>query len=170
MIIWLTGGQGSGKSLVMKFLEEKGFSCIYADKIVHKLYKSGNDGEILITKNFGERFLNKQGNVCRTKLKKLALEKIENIEKLNKLVHPLVYKEIIKLIDKYLASGKENIVVEAVYFDEKKFGEIVNKVIWVECENKKKEFSIKKPSRVDNLLKNNGSIADLKKSVYYLVR
>jgi len=46
----------------------------------------------------------------------------------------------------------------------------VNKVIWVERENRKKEFSIKNPSRVDDVLKNNGSIADLKKSVYYLVR
>ncbi|PIZ76158.1 dephospho-CoA kinase [Candidatus Peregrinibacteria bacterium CG_4_10_14_0_2_um_filter_38_24] len=170
MIIWLTGGQGSGKSLVMKFLKEKGFSCIYADKIVHELYKSGNDGETLIVKNFGERFLNKQGNVCRMKLKKLALENVKNIERLNKLMHPLVYKKIIELIDKYLASGKENIVIEAVYFDEKKFGKIVNKVIWVERENRKKEFSIKNPSRVDDVLKNNGSIADLKKSVYYLVR
>lgn len=170
MILWITGGQGSGKSLVMGFLKEKGFACIYADKIVHELYRSGNEGEILINKNFGERFLNKQGNVCRTKLKKLVLENKGNIEKLNKLIHPLVYKKITELVYGYLASGWKNIAIEAVYFEEKKFGKIVDKVVWVERENRKKEFSVKKPSRVDFVLENNGSIADLKKSVYYLVR
>lgn len=170
MIIWLTGGQGSGKSLVMKFLKEKGFVCIDADKIVHQLYKSGNEGEILVTKNFGNRFLNKQGNVCRTKLKKLALGNVKNIEKLNKLIHPLVHKKIVELVEKNLASGNENIAIEAVYFDEKKFDKIVDKVVWVDRENKKREFSIIKPSRVDHVISNNGSIADLKKSVYYLVR
>ncbi len=170
MIIWLTGWQGSGKSLVMEFLKEMGFSCIYADKIVHNLYKSGNDGEILITKNFGNEFLNKQGNVCRKKLKKLIFMDVQNIEKLNELIHPLVYKKISELIDECLALGKENVAIEAVYFDDNKFGQIVDKVVWVDRENRKKEFFINKPSRVDCILNNNGSIADLKKSVYYLVR
>jgi len=170
MIIWLTGGQGSGKSLVMKFLKEKGFVCIDADKIVHQLYRSGNEGEVLITKIFGKSFLNKQGNVCRTKLKKLALGNKENIEKLNKLIHPLVHKKIVELIDKYLSSGRGNIAIEAVYFDDKKFGKIVDKVVFVDRKNNKREFSMIKPSRVDHVLTNNGSIADLKKSVYYLVR
>ncbi len=170
MIIWLIGAQGSGKSLVMEMLKEKDFSCIYADKIVHQLYRSGNDGEILVRKNFGERFLNKQGNVCRTKLKKLALENIKNIEKLNMLIHPLVYTKISMLLDECLAGDKQNIAIEAVYFDEKKFGKIVDKVVWIDRKNDKKEFFIKKPSRVDDILDNNGSIADLKKSVYYLVR
>ncbi|MCK9186098.1 dephospho-CoA kinase [Candidatus Gracilibacteria bacterium] len=154
----------------MQFLKEKGFSCISADKIVHQLYRSGNDGEILITKTFGKNFLNKQGSVCRTKLKKIVLENAENVEKLNELIHPLVYKNIQMLVDVFLASGKHNIAIEAVYFDEKKFGKIVDKVIWIDRENQKKEFFIKKPSRVDLVLENNGSIADLKKSVYYLVR
>jgi len=170
MIIWLTGGQGSGKSLVMKMLKEKDFVCIDADKIVHQLYKSGNDGHVLICENFGNGFLNKQGNVCRKKLKKLFMENVKNIDKLNKLIHPLVYKEISCLIDKSLASGRKNIVIEAVYFDEEKFGEIIDKVVWVDRENKKREFSMIKPSRIDYVIENNGSIADLEKSVYYLVR
>ena len=68
MIIGLTGGIASGKSTVSKYLAEKGFKVYDADKIAKDISeKKSVQEEIILT--FGNKILDKNGNIDRKKLR-----------------------------------------------------------------------------------------------------
>lgn len=129
MIIGITGKIASGKSRLMKEYEERGFYCIDADKIVHDLYRKGSAGAKVIAVVFGEKFLDKDGNVDRMKLRDVVFMDEAKLKLLNDVIHPLVYAEISDLLKKN--EGK-NIAIEATYFDPNFLGDFVDEVVRVE--------------------------------------
>ena len=108
MIIGLTGGIASGKSTVSKYLAEKGFNIYDADKIAKDISeKKSVQEEIILT--FGNKILDKNGNIDRKKLKEIVFENKEKLEKLNGIIHP-------KVIDFYKELKKQN-TDEIIIFD-----------------------------------------------------
>ena len=96
MIIGLTGGIASGKSTVSKYLAEKGFNIYDADKIAKDISEKKSVQEEIIS-TFGNKILDKNGNIDRKKLKEIVFENKEKLEKLNDIIHPKVinfYKEL----------------------------------------------------------------------------
>ena len=96
MIIGLTGGIASGKSTVSKYLAEKDFKVYDADKIAKDISeKKSVQEEIILT--FGNKILDKNGNIDRKKLKEIVFENKEKLKRLNAIIHPKVidfYKEL----------------------------------------------------------------------------
>ncbi|PGH19929.1 dephospho-CoA kinase [Fusobacterium polymorphum] len=96
MIIGLTGGIASGKSTVSKYLAEKGFKVYDADRIAKDISeKKSVQEEIILT--FGDKILDKNGNIDRKKLKEIVFEDKEKLKQLNAIIHPKVidfYKEL----------------------------------------------------------------------------
>ena len=81
MIIGLTGGIASGKSTVSKYLAEKGFKVYDADKIAKDISeKKSVQEEIILT--FGNKILDKNGNIDRKKLKEIVFENKEKLKEL----------------------------------------------------------------------------------------
>ena len=96
MIIGLTGGIASGKSTVSKYLAEKGFNVYDADKMGRDISERKSVQEEIIT-IFGDKILDKNGNVDRKKLKEIVFENKDKLKKLNGIIHPKVidfYKEL----------------------------------------------------------------------------
>ena len=108
MIIGLTGGIASGKSTVSKYLAEKGFKVYDADKIAKDIsQKKSVQEEIILT--FGNKILDKNGNVDRKKLKEIVFENKDKLKKLNGIIHP-------KVIDFYKKLKEKN-TDEMIIFD-----------------------------------------------------
>ena len=57
IIIGVTGGMGSGKSSVCKFLEKLGAKIIEADKVAKSLYSTKPDLKNKIVESFGSNVL-----------------------------------------------------------------------------------------------------------------
>ncbi|MCX6734995.1 MAG: dephospho-CoA kinase [Candidatus Peregrinibacteria bacterium] len=129
MVIGITGKIASGKSRLMKEYEERGFYCIYADKIVHDLYVSGGVGAKVLAAVFGKKFLNEDGSVDRMKLRDVVFTDEAKLKLLNDVIHPLVYEEISILMKK---KKSENIAIEATYFDPNFLEDFVDEVVLVE--------------------------------------
>ena len=108
MIIGLTGGIASGKSTVSKYLAEKGFKVYDADKIAKNISEEKYVQEEIIT-TFGDKILDKNGNVDRKKLKEIVFENKDKLEKLNGIIHP-------KVIDFYKKLKEKN-TNEVIIFD-----------------------------------------------------
>ena len=89
--IGITGSIASGKSTASKILSQKRGPLFSADQAVKKLYRSFNFKKLLITK-FN---INKKSNLKFT-IKRKILQKKSNIKKLEKILHPLVRKEMKK--------------------------------------------------------------------------
>lgn len=178
MIIWICGRIASGKTEVMKILKKNGFCCVYADEIVRTLYIGDNRGVKAVKFFFGDKFVGKKG-VNRKLLREVVFNSPSKLRFLNKIIHPLVYEEIEKIISKNVG----DVAVEAVYVGNDEIMNFVDKVIWIErkkseIENvliKKRGFSpeiasktigyIKKPKNVDVVVKNHGTLKELKVSV-----
>jgi len=129
MIIGITGKIASGKSRLMKEYEDRGFYCIYADKIVHDLYKNDEAGAKVIETVFGKKFLNEDGSVNRVKLRDVVFNDENKLKLLNDVIHPLVYEEIQNLVNRH---KNRDIAIESIYFDPNFLEDFVDKVVVTE--------------------------------------
>src|SRR5437764_3048619 len=86
--IGLTGGIGSGKSVVAKIFELLNVPVYYADAASKRLYHTNKELMRNIKKQFGEEiYSNDQLN--RQKLATIVFNDPQKLELLNQLVHPL---------------------------------------------------------------------------------
>lgn len=88
MIIVLLGSPLSGKTTLLKKLQENGMRVFSADSHIKKIYKAGEVGYETIKDVLGEEFVNEK-EVDRRALAGWASED-DNLQKLNSLIHPLI--------------------------------------------------------------------------------
>ena len=93
-MVGLTGGIGSGKSTVSSLLAQKGAVVIDADRIVHEVQARGGAAFQPIVDRFGSEVVLESGELDRKKLASIVFSDPEALAELNKVVHPLVGKEI----------------------------------------------------------------------------
>ena len=144
------GRVSSGKSTVLEEFQKQGYYAISSDEIVADLY---NRKEVanLIGKAFGLSFEEKiDKNVLREYLLKNPKEK----KKLEKLVHPLVKKEILRI---FKTVKSHMIVIEVPLLFESKMDNLFDVIIAVDIpEDKQKEFLYNRnPETAEALLKIN---------------
>lgn len=93
--IGLTGGIGSGKTLVCQILEKLGVAVYYADQSARTLMNTDAELKSGIKDMFGEEVYGKEG-LNRQYLAELVFTDREKLAGLNTLVHPLVRKDFLK--------------------------------------------------------------------------
>lgn len=97
-VIVLTGGIASGKSTVGKILKDKGYQVVESDKIVHELYYKNTEVYTKLIKEFGKEIAGDR-EINRKKLGNIVYKDKSKINKLNKIVHKHVVKELIREIE-----------------------------------------------------------------------
>ena len=114
-VVGITGGVGSGKSVVMNILKEKyGAEIILADLVAHDLMEPGQQNYLDIVEAFGEKVLAKDKTIDRPALAKLVFGDQEKLSRLNAITHPNVKKEIFQRIQRIPEKGDASfIAVEA---------------------------------------------------------
>lgn len=99
MVIGIAGGVGSGKSTVLRILEEEYGACIcMADELGHEAMRSGREPYQQILKVFGDGVCGQDREIDRGMLAQRVYEKKEELEQLNRIIHPFVKEEIRKKI------------------------------------------------------------------------
>lgn len=89
--VGLTGGIGSGKSVVAQMFEALGIPVYYADAETKKLYHSDPDVKQKLIERFGpETYINEIFNPQH--LRKIVFTDPEKLEQLNSIVHPATIK------------------------------------------------------------------------------
>jgi len=101
VLIGLTGSIASGKSTVVQYLRQTGFSVIDADKLGHKVLEPGNPGYNKVVEKFGNKILNPDSTLNRPVLGRIVFGDPEKLKQLNEISHPIIedmiQKEFIKL-------------------------------------------------------------------------
>jgi len=92
IVLGVTGGIGSGKSLVCRVMSLLGIPIYYADD--QAKYLMGNDLGLMvqIKRNFGEQAYSSKHILNRSYLSKQVFSDPEKLSLLNSLVHPVVKK------------------------------------------------------------------------------
>ena len=129
LVIGLTGGIGTGKSLVSRMLQEHGATIIDADLVGHEAYTPHTETWQVVVDTFGD-VLAEDDQIDRRKLGAIVFGDPKQLEKLNAIMHPRMYKMIEERIQGHQAGGAETIVVEAAILIEAKWTPLVDEV-WV---------------------------------------
>ncbi|MFC0428944.1 dephospho-CoA kinase [Chryseobacterium scophthalmum] len=104
-IIGLTGGIGSGKTTVAKFIEDFGFPVYYSDDRAKDIVNDNDDLKVKIKELLGDESYDENGLYNR----KFVAEKVFNnkdlLQSLNEIIHPAVrldFEDWVKKQTKYL--------------------------------------------------------------------
>ncbi|MFN3968148.1 dephospho-CoA kinase [Flavobacterium sp.] len=87
-IIGLTGGIGSGKTLVANYIKSKGIPVYIADEEAKKIMET-QEVTRLVETAFGNSVISDK-KIDRAKLAQLVFNNPEKLQKLNAIIHPLV--------------------------------------------------------------------------------
>lgn len=88
----LTGGIGSGKSTVARWLAEEGFLVVDADRLVAELYQPGGAGVGVVRELFGSDAVLADGSVDRRRVAERVFTDAAARAALEHAIHPLVRK------------------------------------------------------------------------------
>ena len=187
--IAITGSIATGKSTVTKMIRDAGYSVINSDAVSREITSKGSVGLNRIILEFGEDYLTDNGELNRSKLGELIFSDLDQRNKLNSILHPLIINEIKNKIN----NSKEEIIFIDIplYFEIKEeldklglfFDEVVivysNKSIQLKRLIKRdsinehsaklkisSQMSVNKKKKLaDYVIDNNGSLSDLKEEV-----
>lgn len=184
MIVGLTGGIGSGKSVAGDFFIELGIDVIDADHVSKNILDDNESAKKLFLEHFGEKFIDKNNNVDRALLRDEIFKNEDKKEALESIIHPLVREEIFNFIENSNSVYKI-IMVPLIY--ETNSQDFYDKIVVVDCkeanqiiraskrDNKTKNDIInimknqassdERMSIADEVIKNDSSLDDLKKQV-----
>ena len=130
--IGITGGVGSGKSLVLAFLGETYHAAVYqADLIAHQLQRPGESCYDKIRAYFGEEILASDGTIDRGRLGKIVFGDPEKLDALNKMVHPSVNEWIQRRIEEEEEKGTKLFVLEAALLTEPVYRNMLDEIWYI---------------------------------------
>ena len=130
-VIGLTGGTGSGKSIVSKSLAEAGAVIVDADKIAHEIILKDEPAYREIVEYYGTGILDAEENIIRKKLGEIVFNDKEKLAFLNQCTHKYITAEVKRQIAAAKAEGTAAaIIVDAPLLLEAKL-ETVCDLVWV---------------------------------------
>ncbi|MBA64314.1 MAG: dephospho-CoA kinase [Candidatus Marinimicrobia bacterium] len=109
--VGLTGGMGSGKSVVSTFFKDWGAYIFDADTIAKNILNTNKIAQNEIIAEFGTDVIDINGNINKKKLGRVAFLNDNNQLKLNTIIHPYVFEEIDLCFQSVLQKGAHKIFV-----------------------------------------------------------
>lgn len=130
--IGLTGGIGSGKSMVADYLSELGAAVVDTDVISHELTAAGGAAMSDIELAFGPDVISKDGSLNRDVMRKMAFEQPHIRKQLEEIIHPLIFHETLR--QAMQAQGDYLLLVVPLLVESGRWQDRVDKICVVDCE------------------------------------
>ncbi len=131
--IGLTGGIGSGKSTVAQLLRNNGIAVIDADEVAHMVTKKSGPGFGPVVSEFGPDIVGADGEIDRRKLGQVVFANAVKLEKLEKILHPLIAAKVKELREDLAQKGRMFAVYDVPLLFEKKMQKQFDEIIVVFC-------------------------------------
>lgn len=186
LTIALTGGIGSGKSEATKIFSSLGVPIVDLDIIAHQLTAEKQPLSNQIAEAFGQEFITAERALDRTKMRQLVFANDHARKQLNEILHPAIYKEAIKQLQQY--SNQPYVVLAIPLLEEDSiYATSIDRILVIDCEPEKQIERVKQRNQLtereikqiieaqmprqtrikmaDDLIENNGSIADLRHKI-----
>lgn len=129
--VGLTGGIGSGKSLVADMLALRGAAIVDTDRIAHQLTTAGGAAIPAICAAFGAAVLTADGAMDRPKMRALAFADAGARKRLESILHPLIAAETERAAEE--AKGAYLVYVVPLLVESGKWKQRVSRVLVVDC-------------------------------------
>lgn len=130
VVIGLTGGIASGKSVVSQMLAERGALIIDADKVGHEAYQRGSGCYEAVVEAFGQDVVGADGEIDRKVLGAKVFGDPAQRKRLEGIVWPWMRETMDKRLAQIRAEGAPVVVLEAAVLIEAGWVPITDQV-WV---------------------------------------
>ena len=150
MIIGLTGRISSGKSTVASIMEEveERVRVLDADAVAKGIYKKNTGIKADLKKTFGPGIMDDDKNILYEKLAKIVfLDQIE-LNKLNRLMFPLIRREIKSMIKSDM--GNDYIIIDAAVLFDAKLDLLCDFIVLVDTDESLRKTFLKNKNLNDN--------------------
>jgi len=131
LVVGLTGGIGSGKSVVASAFAARGIEVADADEAVHALSAPGQPGFEGIVRAFGERAIGPAGTLDRAWLRREAFADARFRERLEAVLHPLVGDALRREVARW--KGAWGLLVVPLLLERGGAHALVGRVLVVDC-------------------------------------
>ncbi len=92
--VGLTGGLGTGKSTVGRFLLQQGIPVLDADLVARQVLEPGGPAFQPVLQEFGQDIVTTGGVIDRQRLARKVFGQPDQLQKLETIIHPFVQEEI----------------------------------------------------------------------------
>jgi len=134
-LVGLTGGVATGKSTVSNMFRELGVPVIDADAMARRIVEPGRKAWMAIKEEFGQCVFHDNGELNRAALRTIIFEDEDQRQKLNRITHPEIYKEMIWEAVKCALYGHQYIIMDLpLLFEAGVMVAYMHKIIVVTCE------------------------------------
>jgi len=131
LVVGLTGGIGSGKSMVSHSFAALGVEVTDTDRLSHELTAPGQPGHAAILDAFGSGLLRSDGTLDRAQLRAKVFADSETRAMLESLLHPLIRAAAAQEVARW--RGPYGILVVPLLFERGGFRDVVTRVLVVDC-------------------------------------
>ena len=99
--IGITGGIGTGKSQVSRYLTSLGYPVLDADQLARDVVEPGEIGWMRVVDKFGDAILNSDKTINRRKLGNMIFNDETLRKELNAILHPIIHQRMEHSIEAY---------------------------------------------------------------------
>lgn len=114
LVIGVTGGIATGKSTVLRMLEERGAQTLSADDIARDILSPGKPAYQEVVSTFGQDIVTDSGEINRARLAEIIFADAGARERLNRITHPRIIEELQVAIDQFRNNPRSEKTVLAV--------------------------------------------------------
>lgn len=188
-IVAMTGGIGSGKSEAARLFSELGVPIVDVDIISHQLTAAGQPTLEELAKEFGDEVLNNDGSLNRGTLRQKVFANDDTRKRLEAILHPAIYEKAMAALQKN-ASAPYQILAIPLLFESDRYLNSINRSLVIDSTPEmqiaraskrdglsrdaiQKIIDVQMPrgkrnALADDIILNNGSIAELREKIRQL--
>ncbi len=133
LLVGLTGNIASGKSTVARMLAERGATIIDADALARQAVEPGTPALDAISARWGSEVLGPTGELDRAALRGVVFNDPEQLDALNRIVHPDVERRREAAVAEAQARGDRIVVCDIPLLFEKKMVDRFDVVVLVDA-------------------------------------
>ncbi|CAM3737571.1 dephospho-CoA kinase [Polynucleobacter antarcticus] len=134
LLVGLTGGIGSGKTVISDLLDKLGVGIIDSDLISRELTSVGGEAIIPIKQTFGTEFIDAQGALDRSRMRDLVFKDPQSRQKLEKITHPLIQQKTARQAFELAQSGVPYLVfVVPLLVESEAWLNLIDYLVVVDC-------------------------------------
>jgi dephospho-CoA kinase len=132
-IVGLTGGIGCGKTTVSQLFAELGVSIIDTDEIAHVLTAAHGPAIPAIADVFGTDYIDEHGALNRTLMRELVFNDAAAKDKLEAILHPMIYQSVIEAIARHTDAAYILLAVPLL-IETGRYLHLVQRILVVDCD------------------------------------
>ena len=131
LLVGLTGGIGSGKTVVADRLRDSGAGIVDTDEISRELTSPGGDAMPALREAFGARFITPAGALDRAAMRSLAFSDAGARARLEAILHPAIRERSERALS--ALRSPYAVLVVPLLFETRAYASRVDRILVVDC-------------------------------------